>query len=608
MIEKMKIVRIVTTARHKDDMLTQLRELGAVHFAEKRSADPECTERFSSLSRMASLLGDYAPEGPQPPVLSDEEFDKLFAKAEEALRSRAACEEELKAASSQLESLSEWGEFSPADVRALKSEGYDLHLLKLGKKELLALEKESGVRSVRLAPVGKMQAACVIGDVPPAFEANEFPLPQKGSAELRRDVARCEKGIADAGEALREAAKHLNSFNDQMLKAQNAAELSSVRNTVQDEDGLVCLTGYLPLSEADAFRKAASENGWAWAMDDPAEDDERVPTKIRYSKLTRLMAPVFDILGTVPGYREYDISFWFLCFFALFFAMIIGDAGYGAVFLLCAAGYAAVKRRVNDAVMLLFVLSGATVVWGALTGNWFGLKGAMDIPLLRSLVIPSFAAYPEVFGVSAGDQQNSIMKFCFIIGTVQLALACVMNIRKKFREKSLGWVADVGWLMSICALYFVVLMLVVGESVDLQPIALVVGAGFLLVVLFGGMSADKTFLQGLKAGLANVFTDFLDTISAFGNIMSYIRLFAVGMASLAIAQSFNDMASGFSGPLVIAGALIMIIGHLLNMVMGFLSVVVHGIRLNLLEFSGQLGMEWFGTAYDPFRKRDKLKK
>ena len=191
---------------------------------------------------------------------------------------------------------------------------------------------------------------------------------------------------------------------------------------------------------------------------------------------------------------------------------------------------------------------------------------------MRTGVIPSFAAYPEVFGVSAGDQQNSIMKFCFIIGTVQLALACVMNIRKKFREKSLGWVADVGWLMSICALYFVVLMLVVGESVDLQPIALVVGAGFLLVVLFGGMSADKTFLQGLKAGLANVFTDFLDTISAFGNIMSYIRLFAVGLASLAIAQSFNNMASGFTGAGMIAGAAIMIIGHTLNIVMGFLSV------------------------------------
>ena len=122
------------------------------------------------------------------------------------------------------------------------------------------------------------------------------------------------------------------------------------------------------------------------------------------------------------------------------------------------------------------------------------------------------------------------------------------------------------------------------------------------------MAPDKTFGQGLKAGLGNAFTVFLNTISAFGNIMSYIRLFAVGMASLAIAQSFNNMAFGFKGPLVIAAILILLIGHGLNIVMGLLSVVVHGVRLNLLEFSGQLGMEWAGIAYDPFKKRDKIKK
>ena len=153
-----------------------------------------------------------------------------------------------------------------------------------------------------------------------------------------------------------------------------------------------------------------------------------------------------------------------------------------------------------------------------------------------------------------------------------------------------------------------VLYLVIGQQVNLIPVACVVIAGFLLVVCFGGMAPDKTFGQGLKAGLGNAFTVFLNTISAFGNIMSYIRLFAVGMASLAIAQSFNNMALGFKGPLVVVGILIMLVGHGLNIVMGLLSVVVHGVRLNLLEFSGQLGMEWTGTAYAPFKKLDKIRK
>ena len=153
-----------------------------------------------------------------------------------------------------------------------------------------------------------------------------------------------------------------------------------------------------------------------------------------------------------------------------------------------------------------------------------------------------------------------------------------------------------------------VLYLVIGQEVNLIPVACVVIAGFLLVVCFGGMAPGKSFGQGLKAGLGDAFTVFLNTISAFGNIMSYIRLFAVGMASLAIAQSFNNMAFSFKGPLVVAAVLILLIGHGLNIVMGLLSVVVHGVRLNLLEFSGQLGMEWAGIAYDPFKKGDKIKK
>ena len=394
-----------------------------------------------------------------------------------------------------------------------------------------------------------------------------------------------------------------------------------MRNTSESGDGLVWLTGYLPVDEAERFKAAAAKEHWAWAMDDPAADDDKVPTKIKYTRVTRLIAPVFDILGTVPGYREYDISFWFLGFFTLFFAMIIGDAGYGCLFLLAALVMTVKGRKAgkktSTAVQLLWLLSIATIIWGSLTGTWFGLEQAMDVPLLRSLVIPTFANYPAYFGVSTTVQQNAIMKFCFILGTVQLSLACVMNIRRKLREKDLSWVADLGMLndkdekvvlAAIDALYFVVLYLVIGQQVNLMPVACVVIAGFLLVVLFGGMSPDKTFGQGLKAGLGDAFTVFLNTISAFGNIMSYIRLFAVGMASLAIAQSFNNMAFGFKGPLVIAAVLILLIGHGLNIVMGLLSVVVHGVRLNLLEFSGQLGMEWAGIAYDPFKKHDKIKK
>ena len=556
MIEKMKVVHIVAAQTQKTELLDALRALGIVHFAEKADADQTYLERFAALSRLITVLEEQGGSEVEAETLDDDQFKVLFDELNACLERKKALEAERAAAVSACDTLAGWGSFSPAEIKELKAQGFELHFCRVDKKLLASLEADKEVRFLRLTP----------------------------------------------------AAKHLPSFREQLLKTQNDADYSSVRNTSESGDGLVWLTGYLPVDEAERFKAAAAKEHWAWAMDDPAADDDKVPTKIKYTRVTRLIAPVFDILGTVPGYREYDISFWFLGFFTLFFAMIIGDAGYGCLFLLTAAALTVRSKKPSDAVQLLWVLSIATIVWGAMTGTWFGLEGAMDVPLLRSLVVPTFANYPEYFNVTTTQQQNSVMKFCFILGTVQLSLACVMNIRRKTREKDLSWVAALGWLCAICALYFVVLYLVIGEQVNLTPIAAVVLLGFVLVVCFGGMSPDKTFAQGLKAGLGNAFTVFLNTISAFGNIMSYIRLFAVGMASLAIAQSFNNMALGFKGPLVVVGILIMLVGHGLNIVMGLLSVVVHGVRLNLLEFSGQLGMEWTGTAYAPFKKLDKIRK
>ena len=608
MIEKMKVVHIVTTASEKAALLDRLRELGVVHFAEKADADQRYSERFASLSKAAAVLQEYPHGEQETAVLSDGEFETFFRELNECIDRRKALQEQQTAAHAAAEMLAEWGRFSPAELRSLRQSGWDVHIYRTDKKTMAALENDPDVRFVRLSPVGKMPTLATFAPLPAAYSATEFPIPEKGLDELEQEQQSCAEGLRECEAFLAKSARHLPSIQAQLLKTQNDAEYSAVSNTSQSQDGLVWLSGYLPASETEDFKRAAAQAHWAWAMDDPAGDDEKVPTKVKYNKVTKLMIPVFDILGTVPGYREYDISFWFLGFFTLFFAMIIGDAGYGCLFLLAALVMTLKGKGSSSAVQLLWVLSAATVIWGALTGTWFGLEQAMDVPLLKALVIPTFANYPEYFHVATTTQQNTIMKFCFILGTVQLSLACVMNIRRKLKEKDLSWVSDLGWLAAIDALYFVVLYLVIGQQVNLVPVACVVIAGFLLVVCFGGMSPDKSFAQGLKAGLGDAFTVFLNTISAFGNIMSYIRLFAVGMASLAIAQSFNDMAFSLKGPLVVAAVLVLLIGHGLNVVMGLLSVVVHGVRLNLLEFSGQLGMEWAGIAYDPFKKRDKIKK
>lgn len=606
MIEKMKTVCIVATAENKDRMFGQLREMGVLHIKEKKHARPEISERFADLSRKILLLKEYPECSSSNPVLNEEDFDSLDKTVDVALEDIKKYSDAKTKASMLADQIRVWGDFDPSTVNELRQNGIELHFYKMGNKELSLLEKEKDINFIRLESVDKMVAVATVGKaLEKTFPATEFSMPAKGLKELEDEIFAYETLIEHSETNLKEASKQLASYNAQLILAKNEVSYSEACETSVCESGLVWINGYIPAAEEKTFTEKAKENSWAFCIDDPADDDEFVPTKVKYTKLSGLMEPVFGILGTVPGYHEYDISFWFLMFFALFFAMIIGDAGYGIIFLGVAIGLNVKQKKLTNLNLLVYVVSITTIIWGAVTGTWFGLEGAMKVGLLRRLVIPPIANYPEYFGVTAAGQQNSMMQFCFIIGTVQLTLACIMNIVTKIKSKDLSLVADLGWLLSINALYYVVLLLVINVPTNITVCAVIIITGFVLVCLFGGMSPDKTFVEGLKSGLAGAFTNFLDTISAFGNIMSYIRLFAVGLASLAIAQSFNDMALGMTGFMKVFGIAIFVVGHALNLVMGLLSVIVHGIRLNLLEFSGQLGMEWSGTAYEPFKVLEK---
>ncbi len=606
MIEKMKKVYIVSTAGRKQEMLDALMDLGAVHIAEKKSASKDVAAKFSEMSRTAIALKEYADKNtPKEHLLTDVSFAELYNKVRELLARKAELLQEKNDASAEAERIGEWGDFSPKLARQLKEQGLDFHFYRVSEKELAKLAADESVRYVKLAPAGKMAAIAALGKLPEGTEATEFTLPEKSLSKLKAQIESCDEGIEKCGEELKKVAAYLNSFEAQLVKVQDEESYSAAEQTAQVDDDLVWLSGYVPADGMEGFTSFAQKQGWAWASEDPPEDDEQVPTKVKYNKVSKIIEPLFGVLGILPGYREQDVSLWFLIFFTVFTAMIIGDAAYGFIFLIVAIVLHVKTKKLSNVVFLVYVLSIGTIVWGAITGTWFGSEAAMNIPLLRSLVIPSFANYPEYFGVTASAQQNTIIKFSFTLGVIQIALGCLLSIRKKISEKNLSFIADLGWLFAACAMYLLSLFLVLGEDINLKPVFIIIGAAFVIVVLFGGMEPGKSFGQGLKAGLGGAFTVFLDTISCFGNVMSYIRLFAVGMASLAIAQSFNGIAENFKGPWFVLAIIVLLIGHGLNLVMGLLSVVVHGVRLNVLEFSGQAGLEWTGIAYEPFKKNKK---
>lgn len=601
MIEKMKKVVIVAPQERKASMLSALRDFGAVHVSETAAPNSSLSDKLSQLNRIRAILTDQAKKN-QAPVIEGESFEALHGKLVHALEEKKVLEDEIIRLGAVRESVAKWGDFIPQEVLELKDTGLEFNFYLLGKKEFEALPEN--VSYIRLQDIDKQNAIAVLGSaLPDGFSGNRFVLPEKGLGQIERETAEKKKRLAEIASVVSDSAAYISSYDKAIALTTDEIVFNRVGDGAASEDCFTLIQGFIPVSDVDAFKKASSENCWAYAMDDPSDEDF-TPTKVRYNRVTKMMRPLFDMLGTVPGYREYDISMWFLLFFALFFAMIIGDAAYGLILLAACAVLHVKSKKLSNVNLLLYVMSVATIFWGAITGTWFGAEEAMKIPFLKALVIPAIANYPEYFGVDSTAAQNAVMKFCFAVGTIQLSLACVMNIIRKWKEKSLAFLADAGWLVMILSIYNLVLMLVIGEKVNVGTIFTLIIVGFFTVVIFGGQEHGKSFFAGLKTGLGGAFITFLNSISAFGNVMSYIRLFAVGMASLAIAQSFNGMASSMLKGLAFpAGVLVLLLGHGLNIVMGALSVIVHGVRLNLLEFSGQLGMEWTGIPYEPFRKK-----
>jgi len=317
-----------------------------------------------------------------------------------------------------------------------------------------------------------------------------------------------------------------------------------------------------------------------------------------------MIAPVFDFLGTVPNYREYDISGLFLFFFTFFFAMIFGDGGYGSILLAIGLAFAARSKlsgkRVPDPIRLLILLAAATVLWGTLTMSWFGLPVETIPAFLKSLALPVFSnANPE-----AGD---NIKVLCFSLGLVQLGIAHLKNIKRDF--PSLKLLGQLGQLLMVMGMFFLVLNLVISTTKYPVPMwaLYLVAAGFALNFVFANWGGEHNFFvalgKSILASFANIVSVFLGVVNVFADIVSYIRLWAVGLAGVAISQTVNNMANPMFAHFAMfaAGVFLVVFGHGLNMMMSVLSVIVHGVRLNVLEFSGHLGMEWSGYKYEPFK-------
>jgi V/A-type H+/Na+-transporting ATPase subunit I len=590
MIVKMKKVTILTTEKTAGSAVGQLRKLGVVHI--KHAQIPHADQitalghKIENISEAIGLLKNVAGQ------IKVEEKSELVNYEKQVLslgKERVTIQQEIEEYEKKLGWFNRWLAISEEEAAALAAKGVFLtfylcskgDLKKIPKNKIFYIVKRFGAQLVVVMISRQKEDAL-------AFKRLELPGRSRHYVQKHLGHLRCCRESIDV--KLSGLSIYRESFLDYKNRLIKQAEFAKVRFGMAHKETIAWLEGYVPVSAESDLKRLTAECGWALVSQEP-ENPQDVPTLIKTPAWVGIIRPVFNFMGTLPGYKEYDISFWFLLFFSVFFAMLIGDAGYGLLFM---AATVAARKKLKDApgnvFSLLYVLSAATIIWGALSGTWFGCQAIAQMPFLSSLVVERVNSFIDV-------NQEFMMYACFVIGIVHMSIArAIVAFRYGNSGQALG---QVGWIAVLWALFFMIGKVVLDKPLPgfMLPLA---GSGALLILLFS--SSHKNIAVRVGLSLANLP---LKVINSFADILSYLRLFVIGYVSVMVASSFNDMAleigfnSFFSG---LAAAAILFFGHSLNIVLGLLSVLVHGIRLNMLEFSGHLGMEWAGVAYKPFKE------
>lgn len=543
MIVKMLHLDLLCVAAESDSTLEALRSLGAVHLdlsaaqgAEVSSAKGEAADAEKAVRFILKARGKGEP-------------GTVRRTSSEVLAIQKALDEKkdsLEDLNREIAKYEPYGDFDPALAKKLLDRGVDL---------------------------------AAVAELPEI-------LPPKRLSVMKNDAAELKSSID--GDVSSLAATDENVIIVSFPELSERIAFAAAKELMLEKGAISVVSGWIPERRLNDLQKTAAEQGWGLLTRGAAED-ETPPTLVEPPKLFRPMKALFDGLGIAPAYTESDVSVPFMCYFSLFFAMLVGDGAYGTIFLL--GTLAARKKLPRSWFILLTVFSVSTVVWGVLSNTWFGAQ------------IPALASLPTVRWL-ADPSYHNMMLLCFTIGVSHLMLARIWNGVCRMPDSTA--LAEFGWAGILLFMY-----LVTNSIVGIFP-SIPQWGFYMFYVSLAGVFLFSVKPSELKTRGAELGMLPLNIMSALGDIISYVRLFAVGLASVKVAENFNSMATGLvagadeiwvKALMAVAMVAILVVGHALNLAMAGLSILVHAVRLNTLEFSNHKGVSWSGVAYKPFKRK-----
>ena len=588
MIVPMKKATIIFQTGDADATVATVRKLGVMQVEHQNIPEggkiSALLEKVALINSSVDVLNQLPiserKNQPQSPITGD--WREVAGSIIETGRKQEQLELSIRNIIGKMNEWERWGDINHAEVRSLAQNGIHLKLYQVPVRELGNFPDDIVVKTIYIAgdiahvvAISRRQFECGFKEVTP---------PEQGLSRLKERLAEHTRSM----EILKSGILYSAGFYDDLLdikkRLEKEIEFQEVLAGMGKDGALSYITGYVPSDLEDSLIVEARKNGWGILIVEPSEGDN-VPTLLRNPRWVEMINPILGLLGLTPGYRELDVSMVFLIFFSIFFGILIGDAGYGLAYIVLTVLLSfwlkrkmMMNKEMRTAVLLFYLLGLSAVTWGLLTGTFFGQWG------LPALV-------PQL------NDAAFVTKFCFFLGALHLSIAHCWRALLKF--PSLKALADVGYISILWTAFFLANTLILGDPFPDFGIWLAV-AGVILVILFTNPKRSN-ILRGIGEGMGTIALSFMNNIT---DVISYIRLFAVGMATLAVANTTNYLASGFgSGVIaVLAGAVILLSGHSLNLILGLMSVLVHGVRLNVLEFSGHANITWSGTSFEPLKE------
>jgi V/A-type H+-transporting ATPase subunit I len=581
----MKKAAIITQTKNADSVVNRLRALGLLHVENEQAPKSQdiatVKEDIELVARAIAILSreEFLANSSQKETKEIGDWKFIAKHIIDCSKRLTQLEEYSSRLSNNIRQWQEWGDFDPQAIEDLKKKNIFVRLYQVPLKEINNFP--AGV-IVKVISRSKGTVKCVaVSKERIEIPFKEISLPKISLEKMQARLVEDKKTV----NSITEEIKTYTACKDKLILIKKSLEkdleLQEALYGMGQAGSLSYIKGFIPADAVQILIGTAKTEKWGIVISEPSEDDV-VPTLIRNPRWISIINPVFKALEVTPGYRELDISPLFLIFLSLFFGMIIGDAGYGLIYFLFTFWMHKKKgKNLSDAKVfyLFYLFSSCAIFWGLLTGTIFGqewyLKAGHNpfVPIL--------------------NDTKFLQAFCFFLGAFHLTLAHAWQAIRKI--PSLVALSDAGWICVLWAAFFMAKTLILDDPFPFFGKWLII-IGLALVIFFTSPQRNilKTIGQGLGAVALSLMNNFTD-------VVSYVRLFAVGLAGVAISDTVNTLAASSGGGNVVGQVLIVFMGHTINIILGPMSVLVHGIRLNVLEFSGHVGLSWSGIAYKPLR-------